>query len=391
MKALFISHKPPYPIIDGGCHAMDRMLRDFLFSYPDAEIKYLSIVTEKHPAIKNSAPSDLQKNVKFQTVEIATKINPIAAFIHLFNNKSYHISRFKQDALKECINDLLNNNQFDLIIFESIFSAGYIDHISRESKARLIYRAHNIEHKIWMDLSLGEKNPIKKWYLKHLAQRLMSFELKFLNKIDLVFSISSIDQEFFHENTKTVCKYIPVSMITEMREVEIKNTLCFLGAFNWLPNKEGVLWFVNDILPELLISHPELTLEIAGSFSNEISTLSGKKNINLHGFVESSKEFILNNGIFVAPLLSGSGVKMKVLEAMSLGVPCVVSKNAAEGLNLPSIIPICNSKKEFIEKLSLLLKDKELSAEIGRAGKRFIETDFSSVLVSDKLINALKL
>ena len=96
------------------------------------------------------------------------------------------------------------------------------------------------------------------------------------------------------------------------------------------------------------------------------------------------------NGIFVAPLLSGSGVKMKVLEAMSLGVPCVLSSKAAEGLTLPQIIPVCQSKAEFIEKLSILLLDKELCEKIGKAGQEFIETEFSSELVSNKLIDSLK-
>ena len=153
MKVLFISHKPPYPIIDGGCHAMDRMLRDFVFSYPDASITYLSIETEKHPGKTNSAPIDLLNNVEFISTKISTKINPISALIHLFNKKSYHISRFKNTNLKECIHTLLRRQKFDAIIFESIFSAGYIDFIKTHSKAKLVYRAHNIEHKIWMDLS----------------------------------------------------------------------------------------------------------------------------------------------------------------------------------------------------------------------------------------------
>ena len=81
---------------------------------------------------------------------------------------------------------------------------------------------------------------------------------------------------------------------------------------------------------------------------------------------------------------------MKVLEAMSLGVPCVLSSKAAEGLILPEIIPVCQSKAEFIEKLSILLLDKELCKKIGKAGQEFIETEFSSELVSNKLIDSLK-
>jgi len=276
-------------------------------------------------------------------------------------------------------------------LFESIFSAGYVDVIKSYSKAKLVYRAHNVEHKIWEDLSAGETNPLKKWYLNHLSQKLKSFELQFLNKIHLIMSISEIDQAFFLNHSKATSVYIPVSMKSQTKTFSGVNSLCFLGAFNWMPNKEGISWYVNTIHDELVNKFPKLNLEIAGSFSDEISNLSEKPNIRLHGFVDSSMDFISSHGIFIAPILSGSGVKMKVLEAMSLGVPCVLSKKASEGLNLPSIIPICNSKEEFIEKLSLLLVDEGLCEKIGLAGQEFIQKEFSTDVVSKKLITSLKL
>ena len=389
MKVLFISHKPPYPIIDGGCHAMERMLRDFIHCFPNATIDYLSISTEKHPEIKNSTPSDLGK-VSFESIRLSTKLSVLKAFIHLFNNKSYHISRFENRALQTKLSELINRKQFDVIVFESIFAAAHIDQIKSECNAHLIYRAHNVEHKIWNDLAQGEDNPIKKWYLQHLSKRLKSFELNFINKVDSIFSISQIDQTFFKQYSNH-SHYVPVSMIHEQKLLKIKKSICFLGAFNWAPNKEAVMWFVEDIFYNLIKEFPFLHFEIAGSFSEEISALAKIKNIRLHGFVDSSKEFMSANGIFVAPLLSGSGVKMKVIEAMSMGVPCVLSTHAAEGLDLPSIIPICRTKDDFIKKLSLLLNDEQHCIDIGNAGRTFIQNNFSTELVSKKISAILKL
>ena len=389
MKVLFISHKPPYPIIDGGCHAMDRMLRDFIYCFPNATIDYLSIVTEKHPEIKNSTPDDLG-HISFESISLSTRLSVFKAFIHLFNGKSYHISRFKNRVLQTKLNELITRKQYDVIVFESIFAAAHIDQIKRQCNAHIIYRAHNVEHKIWHDLAQGEQNPIKKWYLKHLSKRLKSFELSFLNKIDSIFSISDIDQGFFKKYSDHT-HYIPVSMSHEQGPIKIKKSICFLGAFNWAPNKEGLLWFVEDVFHNIVKQFPFVYFEIAGSFSEEISTLSKTKNIRLHGFVDSSKEFMASHGIFVAPLLSGSGVKMKVIEAMSMGVPCVLSAHAAEGLDLPPIIPVCRTKDDFIEKLSLLLNDEQHCADIGNAGRKFIENNFSTELVSKKISAVLKL
>ena len=91
------------------------------------------------------------------------------------------------------------------------------------------------------------------------------------------------------------------------------------------------------------------------------------------------------HGIFIAPILSGSGVKMKVLEAMSHGVPCVLSTHAAEGLSLPEIIPICKNKEAFIEKVSLLLQNEQLCHEIGVAGREYILEKYNSESVSNKI------
>ena len=122
MKVLFISHKPPYPIVDGGCHAMDRMLRDFLFTYPEASITYLSLATEKHPFDKNSIPSDLVGSIDFMSTQISTRINAIAALIHLFNKQSYNISRFFSSDFNDIIIKTLKSESFDIVLLESLFN-----------------------------------------------------------------------------------------------------------------------------------------------------------------------------------------------------------------------------------------------------------------------------
>ena len=80
---------------------------------------------------------------------------------------------------------------------------------------------------------------------------------------------------------------------------------------------------------------------------------------------------------------------MKVLEAMSLGVPCVLSKHAAEGLNLPALIPVCENNQDFIDKVSLLLQDKGLAEEVGLAGLKYIEDNYASGLVTKKIKDIL--
>lgn len=389
MNILILSHKPPYPIIDGGCRAMDRFVRDLLTSYPDASIDYLCISTQKHPFNANSIPEELKNRIQFNTIEISTRLNPISAFLHLVANKSYQLSRFKQQIVLDKITRLIKNKPLDFLFFESLFCGAYIDEIIKITNAVRIHRAHNVEHLIWEKLSINAHNPLKKWYFKHLSDTLKRFELDFISKNNHVFSIAPLDYNYFRDGGSNKVSYIPVSMTTSPIKETISNSICFLGAYNWLPNKEGILWFTSEVFPFLLEKSPDLKLHIAGSFSEEISGLRKSPSIQMHGFVSSSKDFISNHGLFIAPILSGSGVKMKVLEAMSLGVPCIVSAHASDGLDLPDIIPICHNNKDFITQVSLLLHNEALAKEIGLAGQEYIKHNYSSELVSNEIIDTL--
>jgi glycosyltransferase involved in cell wall biosynthesis len=161
--------------------------------------------------------------------------------------------------------------------------------------------------------------------------------------------------------------------------------MCFLGAFDWEPNVEAVKWFIDAIFPILLKDNPELEFHVAGRKSKDIPVEYRRKNVIIHGFVEDPLEFIAENGLFVAGLQSGSGIKMKILEAMSIGAPCVLTTKAAEGLAIESIIPVHKNKESFITDIQHLLNNKDKCFQRGEIGKQYIQAHFSSELVYEIL------
>jgi len=158
-----------------------------------------------------------------------------------------------------------------------------------------------------------------------------------------------------------------------------------LGAFDWEPNLEAVKWFIDAIFPVLLKDNPALEFHIAGRKSTDIPAEYRRKNVIIHGFVQDPLEFIAENGLFVAGLQSGSGIKMKILEAMSIGAPCVLTTKAAEGLSIESIIPVHKNKESFISDIQSLLTNKENAIQRGELGKQYIQAHFSSELVYEIL------
>jgi polysaccharide biosynthesis protein PslH len=386
MKVLVLSHKPPYPIVDGGCLAMSRFVIDLNGIKQIEKIDYLTFSTHKHSFISSAYDQLNTGKVSFQGIPIDTKIKLIPAFASLLKQKSYHTKRFFHSHVAEILLAKLNSTNYDVVIFESLFAAIYTPIIRTAFKGKICYRSHNLEFRIWSDLAQNEKNPLKAWYIKQLAKTLKMEELTTWNQVDLILPISKNDAEFMKQTTQTKVHYLPSSMPDNKREINRTiQRVCFLGSFDWEPNLEAIKWFIDVILPVISLEFPQIEFHIAGSKSTEIPFEYRKASVVIHGFVEDPLQFMAENGIFVAGLQSGSGIKMKILEAMSIGAPCVLTTKAAEGLRIDSIIPVHNNTESFISDIRELLKNEDQRNVRGTLGKQFIQENFSSELVHDIL------
>jgi glycosyltransferase involved in cell wall biosynthesis len=386
MKVLVLSHKPPYPIVDGGCLAMSRFVIDLQGIKQIEKIDYFTLSTHKHPFIPAAYNNASNDNVTFEGIPIDTKIKLLPALTSLLTNKSYHTKRFDHSHVAQFLLAKLNSNDYDVIIFESLYAAIYTPIIRSVFKGKICYRSHNLEFRIWSDLAQNEKNPLKAWYIKQLAKTLKMQELNTWNQVDVILPISKDDADFMKQFTKTTIQYLPSSMPDNKREVNQSiQRVCFLGSFDWEPNLEAVKWFIDTILPVITLEFPQIEFHIAGRKSTEIPAEYRKSSVVIHGFVEDPLQFIAENGIFVAGLQSGSGIKMKILEAMSIGAPCVLTTKAAEGLTIESIIPVHNNSESFIADIRALLNNEEQRSSRGVVGKQFIQGNFSSALAHEIL------
>lgn len=386
MRILLLSHKPPYPIVDGGCLAMSRFLLDLCETPMIQHIDYLTLSTHKHPFESAAYQAlDLPK-VTFQGIEIDTKLKALPALTCLLTNQSYHTKRFLDNNVSKILIEKLSSKSYDVVIFESLYAAIYTPVIREVFSGKICYRSHNLEYRIWEDLSKNEYKPLKAWYIRQLAKSLKKEELSIWKQIDCIFSISKEDAIIIKQATQKTVYCVPSSMPENALEVKWnKDRICFLGAFDWEPNMEALKWFIQEVFPSLLDKYPLLQFHIAGRKSQLIPNEWRGKNVIIHGFVENPLLFIAENGLFIASLQSGSGIKMKVLEAMSIGAPCILTTKAAEGLSLDEKMPIHLNKESYISDIIELLEDQSKQKMRGDLGKAYIQSAFSSKKVIDIL------
>lgn len=386
----------PYPPNDGGAIAMLNMAKGLKAAGCDLTI--LTYNTQKHFFDTNKLPSTVKNLGPMYAVEIDTSVKPLGAFFNLFSSKSYNISRFDQESVREELKLILANNQFDIIHFEGLFTSMYVDLIRQLSpKSILVLRQHNIEYKIWERMAAQASFP-KKAYLKLLARRLKKYELKVYNQFDAIVPITEVDQKVVSDYNSTINTFVsPTGVdssdyINKVKDFD-QNSVFHFGSLNWMPNVEGVKWFLENAWPIINEAKPELKFFIAGrDMPDWISDLNGKNNVVVVGEVDDAAEFYGSKNVMVVPLLSGSGMRIKMIEGMAAGKPIVSTKIGAEGIDVTpnKDVIITDDPESFAKAVIELINNKEKAVELGRNAQSIVETRYSNDIRVTELVEYYK-
>lgn len=385
MKILFLTSKPIFPLVDGGCRASQNFLQLLLSG--GHNVKYITISTPKHTFQIEEFPEEFRKRLQPDHVLIDTSLKVIDALISLIKGTSYNYERFNDQKWSDLVLNEINSNDYDVIIFDGLYSTGSFEQIRPKFNGKIFLRAHNVEYKIWSQLSEHTGNPLKKRYYSKLSGLLKKEEQRLYSSMDGIISITSIDEKIF--NTE----FDPKQTITipyTQPEVKAKNTytsadIFHLGSMNWEPNIEAVRVLTSEIFPKIRESLPTVSLKIAGSHMNIKEFDDPHNGIKAIGFIEDLETWYQTEGIFVSPIQSGSGVRIKILEAMNHGIPVITTKAGALGISEEGQMIIADSNEEIIEKAIALASDKSLRRELGHKAAQFIRDHYSVAQTSNRL------
>lgn len=392
MKILYISNKPIFPLLDGGCVAMNQFLKCLLEAGFD--VKNLTISTQKHPFSIEHYPEKLASIIRPEHTRINTSIHLPTAVKYLFKKGSYNIDRFINPDFKTQIKNYILNHDVDFIIIESIYLGGYLSTIKKISSAKILIRTHNVEFMIWNRLALNQSSILKRIYFKKLAKDLKKVELAILQKADGIACITRHDKSIFKDlGITTPMTTIPVAIDKNDSICDYSvNTFYHLGSMNWNPNIEAVRWLVESIFPSIRKQNPNAKLILGGSFMPKEFQTDEERGIEVVGYVENMDEFMTTKGILLAPLKSGSGVRIKLLESMSMGVPVVTTIMGAEGIDGEhgKDFFIASNEVEFIQYALELSNSEEKRTTLGTNAKTLVENHYEIKSVKEKLIEFIK-
>ena len=384
-KVLILAHKPPYPKADGGCIAIAQILESFLDI--GVNVHFICFETQKHPS-KNVKE---HPNLNYKSILIDTKLSIWAALKNLcLQTTSYFTSRFNHPDFKREVTQTLNNNSFDLIVFESLFTKHYLKTVRKRTAAKLVYRSHNIEHKIWETQIEKEDTALRSAYLKLQVKRLKKEELKFWNEVDAIASISEKDSkkisEYNAEKTKTIGLHLNEKHLLQ-KDSSARIDFFHIGAMNWKPNQFGIAWLLDEVWDEFVASNSAAELHLAGKSMTESFTKSLGFGVYNHMEVLDATDFMNSHKVMLIPLFSGSGIRVKIIEGLALGKCIITTSIGADGISVKhrENILIADTTKEFAEQMKFCMDQPKRVAEIGESARRFAKANFSKSAVHEEL------
>lgn len=396
LRILHLCKKFPYPLADGetmAIHAMGKSLRD-----AGAELCLLAMNTSRHFFRKPAEgwPAALAHYREVRMAEVDNRITPLGAFANLFSDESYHISRFQSKRFAQALEEWLSAEPFDAFLLETPYLSPYIETIRRHSAAPVILRAHNVECEVWeRHAALLPQGP-KRWYLSYLAKKLRRYEQAMLPYYDLLLAITERDLACFRAmgfRGKGIAFPMGVSLgeYPDGSGTEGPLSLGFIGAMDWAPNAEGIRWFMASVWPELQREFPNLQLEVAGRNMPAWARQFNGPNARVLGEVEDARAFMARHPVLLAPILSGSGVRIKVIEGMAMGKVVLSTSIGMEGIpaRAGQEVLVADTPTEFVAQLRYLYDHPELVREIGRRARAFIGTHFDRDALAKKLLETI--
>jgi glycosyltransferase involved in cell wall biosynthesis len=398
MNILLLCNKSPYPAKEGGPIAMNMIIEGLIEA--GHRVKVLAINSNKYNVDLESIPREYREKTNIELVHVDLSIQPLAAFMNLFSSRSYHVERFISHDLEKSLIRILKAEKFDIVQFELLYMSPYAKVVRKYSDARIVLRTHNIEHLIWQRVAESIKNPLKRLYLIHLVRKLKNYECSTVRQFDGIAAITEQDASFFRSSqclqpedgsripVVTIAFGIDPKQFPKTNEAPEFPSLFSIGAMDWIPNSEGITWFLEKVWPEVHRKYPNLHYYLAGRHMPKCLAEKGYPNVEIIGEVDDAMAFMRSKAILIVPLFSGSGIRIKIIEGMATGKPIISTAIGAEGIKCihNQNIFIADTPEDFLDSISDCVENKELCETIGKNARDLIMTEYNRNLIISKLI-----
>ena len=308
---------------------------------------------------------------------------------YLVDGVPYGVAKYRSDAFRRTLDRLLQERRFDVVVCD--FLVPIVNMPERLPCPGILF-THNVEAEIWRRHAENAGNPLSRFLLAQQWKRMLRFERDALARFDLALAVSNADRETFQRlypdamrrPAHVVQTGVDTTYFVPSETPARRAHLVFTGSMDWLPNEDGMQYFVREILPRIRQVEPDATLSIIGRAPTPaVRRLGEEQGIEVTGRVDDVRPHIAAGAVYVVPLRIGGGTRLKIFEAMSMAKAVVSTTVGAEGLPVTSgrDIVIADEPARFAQAVVHMIRDVDARRQIEAEARRIVveRYDWSAV------------
>jgi sugar transferase (PEP-CTERM/EpsH1 system associated) len=318
---------------------------------------------------------------------------------YIVDNTPYAVAKYRSEAFRSALEHLLSSGSFDAVVCDFLPP---VVNLPEHLPCPAILLTHNVEAEIWRRHAENATNPAARFLLTQQWRRMLRFEQQALARFDLILAVSDADRQTFErlypDALKTPAHVVSTGVDTTyfapVPAARVRRShLVFTGSMDWLPNEDGMLYFVREILPLIRQAEPEATLSIIGRAPTAaVQRLADNQGIEVTGRVDDVRPHIAGGSVYVVPLRIGGGTRLKIFEAMAMAKAVVSTTVGAEGLPVRNgrNIAIADEPAAFAQAVVDLIRDAGERQRLELEARRLVVEHYDWSAVASDFEDALR-
>lgn len=316
---------------------------------------------------------------------------------HVVDRLPYAVGKYRSAGYAAQVRRFLDSGRFDVVVADFLPP---VANLPGSLSIPSVLFTHNVEAEIWRRHAENATNPFSRALMTQQWNRMLRFERDALSRFDLVLAVSDADRETLRRlypgalrrPVHVIQTGVDTSYFTPMPGTERRAHLVFTGSMDWLPNEDGMLYFVREILPRIRRVEPEVTLSIIGRAPTlAVKRLAEENGIQVTGRVDDVRPHVAKGEVYIVPLRIGGGTRLKIFEAMSMAKAVVSTTVGAEGLPVTTgrDLVIADEPARFAHAVVHLIRDAETRRRIESAARQLVVEQYDWGAVAQDFEEAL--
>jgi len=389
-EILFLTNLLPFPLDDGASFKTYHTLRYLSHNW---DITLISFIRSAEEHKYRGELEKICRGIEMIPIRRSRVKDIVYVFLSLFSRVPFLIRRDYTGKMQKAVDSAIERSNFDLVYVDHLHMAQYV--ISRSLWK--ILDEHNVESELALRYSRIVRHPLKKLAAHLDSRKLRTYEVHTCQRFDQVLTVTEKERETLVRLGVSGVICLPIGVDSKkLKPLNLNpssKTIVFLGTMYWPPNADAVLWFYRTMFSQIKYRFPDVRLSVIGARPpRAVRKLSADPCVTVTGYVTHPEEHLKDCAAFVVPLRIGGGMRVKILNAFSWGLPVVATTLGVEGIEVTDNMHLLirDTPEEFAEACIRLIEDRELRARLAGEGRKAVETVYDWEILSKRMDGIFK-